>query len=412
MKSTFRSLKSWSGGDPHGLRSRAQGIGTVRVEQRDEGRAALATWARAPELLLTPPPPRSRARTSSRSEAGDSTTTSEPKLSTSSASPTGARDSSSRSQPDVGVRAVHLGDDPLRLTAKWQRAAGPCEEHHPLGGARVGREPAGHRTDVDSRRYVVGPRGADPACASAHAREPEDALVAAIGVEPHDVPTSGVAGHPPRLQVPGPALGLPRAGVLELDRVTLLGRLPEHLEGGLLRAQARLGDLQRGRVDVDAGRSQLAHGLGGRLGQRRVLPHPGGEPDDRRLVGLERDVGQGELVGADPVAGFVVEVRIDLADLDRHTQAAELLLVALEHLLEGVRGGVGVDDGADAVLGDVVPLDQQHDQQVQQPLALRHRHPRDAIRSRGRRSRRRACRRPRCPRLARPCRTRTRAGPG
>ena len=53
-----------------------------------------------------------------------------------------------------------------------------------------------------------------------------------------------------------------------------------------------------------------------------------------------------------------------------HAEAAQLLLVTLEHLLERLGGGVRVEDRADAVLGDVVALHEQHDQQLHQPLGL------------------------------------------
>jgi hypothetical protein len=78
----------------------------------------------------------------------------------------------------------------------------------------------------------------------------------------------------------------------------------------------------------------------------------------------------GEPVGRDPVARLVVEERVHVADLDRHPEGAELLLVALEHLLEPLVGGVRVEDRADPLLADVVTLDEQHDEQVEQPLAL------------------------------------------
>ena len=75
-----------------------------------------------------------------------------------------------------------------------------------------------------------------------------------------------------------------------------------------------------------------------------VLPDLGGQADHGGLVGGEADVGQRELVGPDPVARLVVEERVHLADLDRHAEAAQLVLVALEHLLERVGRGVRVED--------------------------------------------------------------------
>ena len=106
-----------------------------------------------------------------------------------------------------------------------------------------------------------------------------------------------------------------------------------------------------------------------------VAPASGGcsqtrvaRPTTAASSGVRSISGRRELVGADPVAGLVVEVGVDVPDLDRDAEAAQLVLVALEHLLEGVGGRLGVDDLPDPVLGDVVPLDQEHDEQVQQPL--------------------------------------------
>ena len=63
-------------------------------------------------------------------------------------------------------------------------------------------EPAGGRPQVDAVGDVVGRRGTDPAGVADHAREAEDPLLAAVGVQPHDVPAAGVPDDAPRLQVP------------------------------------------------------------------------------------------------------------------------------------------------------------------------------------------------------------------
>jgi hypothetical protein len=159
--------------------------------------------------------------------------------------------------------------------------------------------------------------------------------------------------------------------VVEGDGPAGHGRLPEHVERRLVGAEPRLGDVEGAQVEGEAGGRQLADGVRGRLGEPRVLPDLGGECHDGSLVGLQGDLGQCELVGPDPVARLVVEVGVHLAHLDRDPEAAQLLLVTLEHLLEGVVRGVGVEDRADPLLGDVVPLDEQHDEQVEQPLGLR-----------------------------------------
>ena len=203
--------------------------------------------------------------------------------------------------------------------------------------------------------------------------EPEDPLLAAVGVEPHDVPAAGVADHAPRLEMPLELAVLTRVAgalVVELDRLARLRGVPEHVERRLVGAQPGLDQVEGRDVDLDAGGRQLADRVGGRLGQAGVLPDAGGQADHGRLVGGQADVGQGELVGRDAVARLVVEQRVDAADLDRHAQGPQLLLVALEHLLERVGTRVGIEDGADPLLGDVVALDEQHDEQVEQSFAL------------------------------------------
>ena len=115
----------------------------------------------------------------------------------------------------------------------------------------------------------------------------------------------------------------------------------------------------------------------GRLGQAGVLPDPGGDPEYRGLVRLQVHLGQLEDVTADPVADVVGEELVDGAHLDRDAEVAQLVLVALEHLLEGVVGlpGVALDHLADPLLGHVRARDQQADHQVEQPLTLPRRHP-------------------------------------
>ena len=231
---------------------------------------------------------------------------------------------------------------------------------------RAGRRSRGRRCQAVRRTTRARP------CAGPPPRpgEPEDPLLAAVGVEPDDVPTPGVADDAPRLEVPGGGARRSGTAVVELHRRPLLGGLPEHVERWLVGRQSGLGDVQRGLVDLDAEGGELADRLGRRVREAGVLPDPGGQTDDRGLVGCQRDVGQRQPVRTDPVAGLVVEVGVHVADLDGHAEAAQLFLVALEHLLEGLGGGVRVEELADPVLADEVPLDQQHDQQVQQALAL------------------------------------------
>ena len=310
---------------------------------------------------------RSRATMSSRSSGGDSTSTSGPRASSSS-----ARRSRRSDHPvpgAVGVGPGHVVLDAGRAPAQ----RGPGALAHQQGrlddGGRRG-EPPGGRAEVDAVGDVVRRGGTDPAGVADHPREAEDPLLAPVGVQPHDVPAAGVPDDAPRLEVALQGLEVAGSPVVELDRLAGLRRVPEHVEGGLVRAQPRLDQVEGRHVDLHPGRGELAHGVGRRLGEPGVLPHPGGQTDDGGLVSGQPDVGQGEVVGRDAVARLVVEQRVDAADLDRHAERAQLLLVALEHLLEGVRSRVGVQDRPDPLLGDVVALHEQHDQQVEQPFAL------------------------------------------
>ena len=63
------------------------------------------------------------------------------------------------------------------------------------------RQPTGGLAQVDAVGDVVRRRGTDASGVADDAGEPEDPLLAAVGVEPHDVPAAGVADHAPRLEV-------------------------------------------------------------------------------------------------------------------------------------------------------------------------------------------------------------------
>ncbi len=268
--------------------------------------------------------------------------------------------------------AVGPGDAVLDVRgAPTQGVAGAlAHQHDGALGPRRRRQAACHRGEVGPGRHLVGAGRAVEVGLAAHPGEPEDPLGAAVGVEPHGVPAARVAGDAPRLEVPG-RRRIAGPGVLEAHRHPVADRVEEDLEGRLVGAQPGLDDVEAADVDLDAGGGELADRVGRGVGEPGVVPHLRRQPDDSGLLGVEVDRRQRQLVAAHPVARLVVEVGVHGAHLDRHAEAAQLLLVAVELALEGVVGVVGVEDLADPLLGHEVALDEQHDQQVEQPLGLR-----------------------------------------
>ena len=279
-------------------------------------------------------------------------------------------------EPVPRRRAVGAGDaglDGVGGASQRQRRTGAHQHHGAAVGGRRG-EPPGGGLDVEPLRDLVGAARAGGDGVPLHPGQAEDPLVVAVEVEAQEIPAAGVAGDAPRLH-PAPGRGdLAGAPVVELDLPPLEQGFQEQVEGRLVGGEPRERDVERRGVGVDAGRRQLAHRLRGGAGQPLVLPDPGGQADDGRLVRRQVHLGEVELVRPDPVARLVVEVGVDLPDGDRHTEAAELVLVALEHLLEAVRGGVGIDRLPDPRLGHGPRRHQQHDEQVHQPLGLRGAH--------------------------------------
>ena len=91
-----------------------------------------------------------------------------------------------------------------------------------------------------------------------------------------------------------------------------------------------------------------------------MLPDTCSQSDDGCLVGLQGDLGQLEGVPADAVAELVVEHRVVGAHLNRYADLPQLLLVALEHALEGVIAlvAVALDHLAQTFSREVAPCDQ------------------------------------------------------
>src|SRR4029079_7133246 len=84
-----------------------------------------------------------------------------------------------------------------------------------------------------------------------------------------------------------------------------------------------------------------------------------------------------ELRRQDPVAGLVVEQRVEAADLDRHAERPELVLVPLERTLERAVAQVVIplDRLPDPALRHEPTGDEQADREVENPLRLARCHP-------------------------------------
>ena len=101
-----------------------------------------------------------------------------------------------------------------------------------------------------------------------------------------------------------------------------------------------------------------------------MLPDPRGQAHDGSLICLETDLGEFETGPADAVADLVVEGLLDGSQLDRDTEDAQLLLVPVEHPVEGLVTEivVALDRLPDLRLRDEGTRHQQTDREVHQPL--------------------------------------------
>ena len=121
------------------------------------------------------------------------------------------------------------------------------------------------------------------------------------------------------------------------------------------------------------GGPQLAQRLGGRAGQAGLRPGAAGQAEHGQLVGLEGDVGQGVLALVDAVARLVLVQRVDVLGDQRDAELAQLVLVALEHPLEGLgrrRLAVLRHELADLRLGQRPARVEEHEHEVEQSLGL------------------------------------------
>src|SRR4029453_16879902 len=109
----------------------------------------------------------------------------------------------------------------------------------------------------------------------------------------------------------------------------------------------------------------------------RLLPYAGGEPEHGHLIRSEADFGQRVAVPVDPIAELVVRPRLQVPGLQRYAHFAELILVALEHALEGVVAfAVRIlrHRASDLRLCQGTAGAQQADDEVEEPLCFARRH--------------------------------------
>ena len=185
----------------------------------------------------------------------------------------------------------------------------------------VGGERAGARADL----------AGDPG-------EPEDPLGAAVAVPAGQVPVAAPALQRPRLDLALLGAGGVGLAVVEDDRAAVAAGQHQRLERGLVDRDARFEGAVLASYGSSAsgmpGGAQLLQGAAGGAGEPGLLPDLGGEAEGGGLLGVQRDGRQPVAVAAGEVAGLAVQV---LHGLDDQAEFAQIVLVALEHPVEGRR---------------------------------------------------------------------------
>ena len=162
-----------------------------------------------------------------------------------------------------------------------------------------------------------------------------------------------------------------RALVVEVDGLPGLGGVPEHVERRLVGAQPRLDDVEAPRVELEPGRGELARPRRWSPRPAGRAPRPGSPGRPRRprrrpggcRAGRTRRAGCGSRARRRS-SGSMLPTSIGTPRL-RSSSLSRSNIFSKASVAES-----GYRIVADPLLGDVVALDQQHDQQVEQPLAL------------------------------------------
>ena len=238
---------------------------------------------------------------------------------------------------------------------------------------RGGRDARDHELGLVVLGHLEGARAPGGGHRPDDAREAEHPGGAAVDVEGVEVPPAVPRHERPRLDAALGRLRFLRAPVREAERHAAQHAVLDGVERRLGRAQPRLDADEGVDVALDPGRAQLAQGLGRRAGEARLGPGAAGEAEHGQLVGLEGDVGQRVLALVDAVPRLVLVERVDVLGDERDAELAQLVLVALEHPLEGLgRGRLAVlrHELADLGLGQGSSRVQQDEHEVEESLGL------------------------------------------
>ena len=266
---------------------------------------------------------------------------------------------------------VHLADRPRSAPEGVATTGTDAQDGWTRRRLRFGPIEQGHRVVVG--RDLVGTGPPDPLDSPGDSRESEDARGIPVEVVPGEIPVPVPQQDPPGLDSTSRRVVGIRPAIVEGHRHPLDGGVLEVVEGGLHGAQTRLDADERLPVPLDVGGSEFAERLCCRSRQRCLRPRPARQTEHCPLVGAELDVRQRIVPLVDPIALLVVPARRQVLHDQGHTEFAQVVLVALEHPVEGLvvrcRRILG-HDPADLGLGHRSPRVKQHQHEIEQALGL------------------------------------------